>query len=85
MRMDADGCKRIQTDANNADTENDTETDTETENGTETAPGKGVRGENPLSVTERGSLYDKGRSERGYRGPCFSLPNLGKVQQQGQY
>lgn len=46
--MDADGCKRIQTDANNADTdtdtENDTETDTETENGTETAPGKGVRG-----------------------------------------
>lgn len=49
MRMDADGCKRIQTDANNADTENDTETDTETENGTETgtetAPGKGVRGE----------------------------------------
>lgn len=47
MRMDADGCKRIQTDANNADTENDTETDTDTdtENGTETAPGKGVRGE----------------------------------------
>ncbi len=46
MHMDADGCKRIQTDANNADTdtENDTETDTETENGTETAPGKGVRG-----------------------------------------
>lgn len=44
MRMDADGCKRIQTDANNADTENDTETDTETESGTETAPGKGVWG-----------------------------------------
>ena len=41
----ADGCKRIQTDANNADTENNTDTDTDTENGTETAPGKGVRGE----------------------------------------
>lgn len=47
MRMDANAYKRIQTDANNADTdtENDTDTDTDTENGTETAPGKGVRGE----------------------------------------
>lgn len=45
MHMGADGCKRIQTDANNADTENNTDTDTDTENGTETAPGKGVRGE----------------------------------------
>ena len=44
MRMSADGCKRIQADANNADTENDTENDTETESRTETAPGKGVWG-----------------------------------------
>lgn len=44
MHMGADGCKRIQADANNADTENDTENDTETESGTETAPGKGVWG-----------------------------------------
>ena len=44
MRMGADGCKRIQADANNADTENDTENDTETESGTETAPEKGYGG-----------------------------------------
>lgn len=45
MHMGADGCKRIQTDANNADTERrPIPKGDRYRTETETAPGKGVRG-----------------------------------------